>query len=159
MMNSEKQPIIGDHYFSQASAECQLTFEHGCYFACISLCQSLAEAYSRFLYEKWTTNDAPESFGARIHKIELAKVMPEVSKLLTCIYGEKQRQDFHHLNKSVPTDYQELKTMATEKIKLLNKIETQVWECYNTREGLDVKYPQYWTKKNGFWQTYLRFEP
>jgi hypothetical protein len=157
-MKSQKHPIIGNHYFSQASTECQETFKYHCYFACISLCQSVAEAYARFLYEKWTDNEPAEKFGANIHKLERANVMPSVGSLLKRIYGDQQRQDFHHLNKSVPTDFQELKKIATEKIELLNEVESKVWE-YKDVDGVIVpKYRKYWIEQDGTNNVYLRFE-
>ncbi len=158
-MENQRHPIIGNHYFAQASTECQLVFKHGCYFACIALCQSVAEAYARFMYENWTGNPPAEKFGANINKMRNENVMPDVSNLLKDIYGGQQRQDFHHLNKTVPTDYEQLRKIATEKINLLNKVESQVFEYENTVTGLKVKYPQYWESNNGFYNTYLRLDP
>ena len=40
-------------YFAPISAECRLLYRDGYFFACIALCQSVAEALSRFLYEKF----------------------------------------------------------------------------------------------------------
>lgn len=158
-MENQRHPIIGNHYFAQASAECQLTFEHECYFACISLCQSVAEAYARFMYENWTSNPPAEAFGANINKIQTENVQPDVSELLKDIYGGQQRQDFHHLNKTVPTDYKQLQKIATQKINLLNKVESQIFEYEDTNTGLKVKYQQYWEKKNCLLNAYLRFAP
>jgi len=111
---NQRQPIIGNHYFAQASAECQLTFKNGCYFACITLCQSVAEAYGRFLYENWTGNPPAEKFKPNTHNMRNENVLPDVGDLLIDIH--QQREDFHHLNKDVPTDYEELRKIATKKI-------------------------------------------
>ncbi len=86
-------------------------------------------------------------------------VQPDVSKFLRDIYGDQQRQDFHHLNKEVPTDYEQLKTIATEKIDLLNKVESLIWKNEHTENGMKVEYQQYWEIENGYYKTYLRLDP
>jgi hypothetical protein len=158
-MESNKHPIIANHYFSYVSSECQSLFENGYYYGCISLCQSVAEALARFLYERWTGKDPAKTFGANIQKINSAKVLPEVGKLLEDIYGGQQRQDFHHLNKAVPTDYEQLRAIATEKIKLLNKAESQIFEYkYGNNGGLIVTYEVYWNKEDGKYGVFLRLD-
>lgn len=157
-MGTNKHPIIANHYFSHVSSECQLLFENGYYYGCIALCQSVAEALARFMYEKWTGNPPAEKFGANIHKIKNAGVQPDVSNLLKKIYGGQQRQDFHHLNKTVPTEYGELRSIATEKINMLNKVESEVF-AYTVVDGkLRTKYDKYWDKKNGYLDVYLRLK-
>ena len=155
-MERNRHPIIANHYFAHVSSECQLLFENGYYYGCIALCQSVAEALARFMYEKWTGNSPAEKFGANIQKIQNTDVQPDVSSLLKDIYGGQQRQDFHHLNKTVPTEKGQLRSIATGKIGLLNKVESQVFEYEITEEGLKFKYPKYWEGANGL---YLRFEP
>ena len=128
-MENKGHPIIGNHYFA------------------------------RFMYEKWTGKKSAKTFGANIHKLEGAGVKPDVGKILCDIYGGQQRQDFHHLNKAIPTDYEQLRQIATEKINLLNKVESQVFEYKNTNKGLKFKYQKYWEIINGQANTYLRFNP
>jgi hypothetical protein len=137
-------PIIPNHYFSHVSSECQLLYRDGYYYACIALCQSVAEALARFMYEKWTGNPPEKYFRCNIQMSKIANVQPDVSAILNDIYGGQQRNDFHHLNKNVPTEYEELRSIATEKIDLLNKVELEVFEYNNTGNGLIYKYPKYW---------------
>jgi hypothetical protein len=142
-MKKYGHPIIPNHYFSYVSSECQLLFKDGYYFGCIALCQSIAEALARFIYEKSTGNSATNNtFGANIHKIK--NVQPDVGDLLNEIYGGQQRQDFHHLNETVPTDYEILRSIATNKIDLLNKVESQIFEYEDIGKEMKFKYPQYW---------------
>jgi len=157
-MDTDKHPIIPNHYFSYVSSECQLLFKNGYYYGCIALCQSVAEALARFMFEKWTGEPPAEKFGANIHKIRNNDVQPDVSNMLEDIYGGQERQDFHHLNKTVPTEYEQLRVMATDKINLLNKVESQVFEYKVIKGKLHVKYPQYWEIKDGLYNVYLRFE-
>ena len=151
----DRHPIIPNHYFAYVSSECQLLFESGYYYGCIALCQSVAEALARFMYEKWTGNPPADKFGANIHKME--DVQPDVRNLLKDIYGGQQRQDFHHLNKTVPTEYEELRKIATNKIDLLNQVESKVFEYELTGKGLKYKYPQYWEGTIGSGNVFLRF--
>lgn len=146
-------PIIPNHYFAYVSSECQLLFKDGYYYGCISLCQSVAEALARFMYEKWTGNPPVESFGANINKIKSNNVKPDVSNLLNDIY--KDRRDFHHLNKTVPIEYAKLKEIAKEKIDLLNRVESEIFKFENTKTGMKFRYPKYWetTSENN---VYLR---
>jgi hypothetical protein len=155
----DRNPIIPNHYFSYVSSECQLLFQNGHYFGCIALCQSIAEALARFMYERWTKNRPSRSFKTNIANLRTFHVMPNVGDLLVNLYGnERQRNSFHHLNKDVPTEYEELKRIATLKIDLLNKIESQVFAC-DFGNGLNVKYSQYWDIVNGKYGVYLRFMP
>jgi hypothetical protein len=157
-MGTERQPIIPNHYFAHVSSECQLLFNGGYYYGCIALSQSVAEALARFMYEKWTGKPSAETFGANINKLINEKVQPDISSLLKEIYGGQQRQDFHHLNKTVPTEYEQLRNIASKKIELLNEVETQVFAC-EFGNGLEPKYAQYWKIKDGLYEVYLRYNP
>jgi len=155
-METNRHPIIPNHYFSYVSSECQLLFEGGYYYGCIALCQCVAEALARFMYEKWTRKPPADKFGANIHKMEAEGVEPDVRNLLEDIYGGQQRNDFHHLNKTVPIEYEKLRSIATDKIDLLNRVESQVFEFEITERGLRYKYPQYWEDTNGSGNVFLR---
>lgn len=157
-METNKQPIIPNHYFAQASSECQTVFENKCYFATISLCQSLAEAYARFMYEAWSGKKPDDKFYGNIKKMRAIKVQPDVADLLNSMYGGQQRHDFHHLNPTVPTEYQKLQSIATEKINTLNRFESQVFEQKYVNGMLWQKYPQYWKTPKGQPNVFLRID-
>lgn len=155
-IKTNRHPIIPNHYFSYVSSECQLLFDSGYYFGCIALCQSVAEALARFMYEKWTGKQPADYFKDNISKME--GVQPDVRNLLKDIYGGQQRNDFHHLNKTVPTEYTELKNIATKKIALLNEVESKIFEYDFTEKGLNPKYPKYWESVNSSANVFLRFQ-
>jgi len=158
-MENQRHPIIANHYFSPVSSECQLLFANGHYYGCISLCQSVAEALARFMYETWTKNEPEEYFFGNIKKMKEFKVKPDVTELLIKIYGGQQRHDFHHLNRNIPTDREELRNIATGKIKLLNKAESHIFEYEIIEGGLRPKYELYWEKKGGAYNAFLRLDP
>ncbi len=155
-MESKRHPIIANHHFSLVSSECQLLFDDRYYFGCIALSQSVAEALARFMYEKWTKNKPEETFYGNIKQMRKYEVKPDVTKLLIEIHGGQQRNDFHHLNKNVPTDYKQLQSIATGKIDALNKSESQIFDYEEIDGRLKPKYEQYWIKKAGCYSTYLR---
>ena len=155
-MDTYGQPIIPNHHFSYALAESQLLFKDGHYFGCIALCQSVAEALARFMYEKWTGKRPSGNFETNIHRIKSANVQPDVGSMLTSIYGGHQRHDFHHLNKTVLTEIGKLKTIATEKIDLLNKVESLIFENEYTELGLKPKYPKYWPLVEGGYEVFIK---
>jgi hypothetical protein len=68
----------------------------------------------------------------------------------------KDRDDYHHLNDTVESDYQKLKKLAKEKLKLLNKIEKDIFD-FTINKGVCTahKNPKYWTTGN---QVYLRLD-
>jgi len=157
-VQQNRHPIIPNHYFAYVSSECQLLYDSGYYYGCIALCQCVAEALARFMYEKWTGKSPRKDFDANIRKIEKEHIEPNVSDLLADIYGREQRNDFHHLNKTIPTEYDELRKIATNKIDLLNQVESQVFEYEWTDKGMRYKYPKYWEGTIGTDNVFLRFE-
>jgi len=157
-METTRHPIIPNHYFARVSSECQLLFENRYYYGCIALCQSVAEALARFMYETWTKNKPEEKFFANIKKHRVYGVKPDVTKLLVKIYGGQQRHDFHHLNKTVPIEYEQLQSIATEKIDLLNKAESQIFEYEIIESKPSPKYPLYWETEIGKPNVFLRLE-
>ena len=119
----------------------------------------MAEAYARFLYEKWTRKKPRKNFESNIREIKKENIQPDVSSILEDIYGGKQRHDFHHLNKTVPTEYEQLRSIATEKINALNKAESQIFKYDIIDGGLRTEYELYWEKKDGRYDTFLRLDP
>jgi len=131
-MESKKHPIIPNHYFAYPSSECQSLFENGFYYGFIALCQAVAEALARFMVKRGTAEQPSASIFKNLSLAEKGHVQPDVSGLLRDICGRdpKQRNDFHHLSKDVETSYEQLRAIATEKIDLLNKVESQVFEYH-----------------------------
>ena len=143
-MSSNEHPIIPNHYFAYPSTECHALFRGGHYFGCIALCQSLAEAYARFIYERWTKQTASNDFNKNIRNVRKSSVMPDISNLLEQMYGDN-RNDFHHLNPNIPQKREQLEAIAIEKISLLDRCESQLFEYdTNDKAALIPKYPMYW---------------
>ncbi len=110
--------IFPDKHFSHCILEIQDAYVCGHYFSVIGGCQALIEAMMRDLTKsiggKWKDN-----FLGKVDELEnrmnnIPKTLFEQAK---SIYGN--RDDFDHLNPSVPLEHQKLEDMAREKIKLL----------------------------------------
>ena len=152
-------PIIPNHHFAYVSSECQLLFKSRYYYGSIALCQTVAEALARFMYESWIGNKPASSFETNIRRMREANVQPDVTDLLTSIYGGRQRHDFHHLNKTVPRGHATLRRLATEKVDLLNKVELRVFGFQSTEKGLNPAYPKYWRIVDGKFEVFLKIHP
>lgn len=152
----QHQGIIPNEYFAQASSECQECFQAGYYFACITLCQAVAEALARFMCEKsgWKPS---VNFERNIAILSKERIEPFVTGYLVQARG-KDRNDFHHLNKSVPTDFEELRLRAGKKIAAINQAELQIFE-HTMVGGLKPKYEKYWEMEEGRYPVYLRLDP
>lgn len=150
--------IIPNTHFAGVSTERLKLYQEGYYYACIGLSQSVAEALARFLCERsgWRPKKGFEINIANL-KTRGKDIQPEVAKLLEEVWG-KDRDDFHHLNSTVPRDLAKLKAIASEKTEALNKAEKLVFD-YGVAEGkLILKYPKYWDFNNGMVNGFLRFE-
>ena len=154
-MARKYQGIIANGYFAQASSETQECYQAGYYFACITLCQSVAEALARFMCEKSGLNPS-NNFQTNIAILVRERIESFVTDYLVKARG-KDRNDFHHLNKNVPTEYEELKTRAETIIEALNQAELQIFE-HTSVNGIKPKYEKYWVMKDGLYEVYLRLD-
>lgn len=135
-------PVIPFHHFSFASSECRDLFIDGHFYGCISLCQAMVEALTRFL--------------CKTKKLNIGDVRARISTLyknhvtsLQCRDACKKihandRNTIHHLNEDTETDYQTLLSRAEECVNALYDIESEVFG-YTMKDGAIVpKHPEYW---------------
>ena len=151
--------ILAYTHFSSISSECTRLYRDGYFFACISLCQSVAEALVRHICERSKFGSAiSKDFEDNIKLLRKRRIKPDCYELWQEIW--KRRQDFHHLNANVPADRAQLQEMAKEKLSALADAESQVF-AHDIIDGkLKPKYPKYWsTPKNGMLETFLRLDP
>ena len=67
------------------------------------------------------------------------------------------RHDYHHLNYSIEQDRQKLESLAQEKIKLLNEIESIVFAFTFNNGAIVPQQPKYWPdSEKGKMPVYLR---
>lgn len=138
------QHFIPAHWFATAASECAGMYIAGFFYGAISVAQAYVEALSRFLAEH--------------HGVRVAK---DVEERLRRLYGQgllsdqaldaavtilNGRNDFHHLNKGVLQEYQQLESRAEQCINYLHMIESEVFACsFSDEPGkLALKKPEYW---------------
>lgn len=132
-------------YFAPISAECSLLYRDGYFFACISLCQCVAEALSRFLCEKFFGR-AKGKHMQRVRTLtKYLKISVESEASFKIIH--KHRNDYHHLNPGVSTERENLQNIAFGALKELSKIENEVFAFF-FKKGIPIlKYPELWPTK------------
>ena len=140
------------------SAECTLFYRDGYFFACIALCQAVAEAIVRDLC-KTNRLKVTKSFDTNINRLCSQKeISNECKEALGTIW--KGRNDYHHLNPNVPTQRTRLQAIAKSKMIALGAVESEVFAFEWVGGAIKPKYPKYWSKTNdGLLDVFLRFEP
>jgi len=143
--------------FAPISAECILLYRDGYFFACIALCQAVAEAVVRLLCIKGGFK-ADKVFEKNIDTLRRRKIKPDCSELLEEIW--KGRDDYHHLTPKVPTEQIKLQGIAKSKMIALHNVESEVFAFEWVGGAIKPKYLKYWPKTNdGLLEVFLRFEP
>lgn len=147
-------PIVANHHFSSVSTECIELFRDGHFYGCISLAQAVAEALVKFLCMRnhWKPD---QNFEKNLRKLVSRKFILESTKdCLEQIW--KKRDDYHHLNQSVEKDRQKLEAMAKEKVRLLNKVESEIFEFTIVDGKICPSKPKYWDIVGNKADIYLR---
>jgi hypothetical protein len=152
--------VMPNEHFASVSAECILLYRDGYFFACIALCQAVAEALVRFMCERSTFGASiSEHFERNIGKLRTRNIKPDCGELLEEIW--EGRHNYHHLKPTVPTERTKLQDIAKRKIIALHKVESEVFAFDVVGGAIKPKYPKYWDKtQNGsHLNAFLRFEP
>lgn len=151
-----RHPITAAQHFSGASAECMKLYRDGHFYGCISLVQAVAEALVRFMCERNSCKPAGE-YEENVDKLETRKfITAELKEWLVQIWN--RRNDYHHLNSCVETDYNALEKLAKEKVTLLNEVEAVVFKCDFAEGKIVPAQPKYWDIEDGTMPVYLRCE-
>jgi len=145
------------HWVS-VSAECILLYRDGYFFACIALCQAVAEALVRFLCERNVCNAYDDFKKNILVLLRRRKITPDCYKCLKEIW--KGRNDYHHLNPKVPTERTKLQAIAKHKMITLGAVESEVFAFEWVGGAIKPKHPKYWPEtNNGLLNVFLRLEP
>jgi len=148
--------ITPNEHFASISVECIELYRDGYFFACIALCQAVAEALVRLLCVK--NNCRPTKvFEKNVETIARRKIEPNCCELLKEIW--KDRDDYHHLRPKVPTEKAKLQSIAKSKLIALHKVESEVFAFEIVNGTIKPKYPKYWSgTQDGLLNVFLRFE-
>ena len=150
--------VTPNDYWASISAECILLYRDGHFFACVALCQAVAEALARFLCERNGWNAADDFKKNTLVLLRRRKVTPDCYKCFKEIW--KGRNDYHHLNPKVPTERIKLQGIAKSKMIALHEVESEVFAFEWVGGALKPRYPKYWPEaQDGLLNVFLRFEP
>jgi hypothetical protein len=160
--------IIPHVWFDAASTECRDLFRDGHFYGCICLSQSVAEGLGKFILEVHHST-ARNPKGKRLIRLltnlkggtynghPMSVLGDECLRAFTCIEGG-DRNDFHHLNKNVITDLQELEKRAEACVMALCRIESELFGFEVSNAGILTPYRrEYWPDAGKqYGQVYLR---
>jgi hypothetical protein len=124
----------------------------------IALCQAVAEAIVRLMCERSKFNSISQDYEVNIENLHKRAIEPDCNALFKEIWQD--RNNYHHLNPTIPTERNKLRDIAKTKIIALHKIESEVFKFSFTNDGaISPRYPKYWDfDKDGMLNVYLRFE-
>ena len=145
-------------HFAFVSVECINLYRDGYFLACIALCQAVAEAIVRLMCQRSKFSSISNDYEKNIENLNKRGIQPDCDELFKVIW--KDRNNYHHLNPTIPTEKSKLQDIAKNKILTLHKIESRVFEFAWTKDGaISPRYPKYWDfNENGLLNVYLRFE-
>jgi hypothetical protein len=160
--------IIPHVWFAVASTECRDLFRDGHFYGCICLSQSVAEGLGKFILEV-RHSAAKNPKGKRLIKLlknlksgtyngkPMSLLSDECLEAFICIEGG-DRNDFHHLNKNVITDLEELGKRAEACVMALYRIESDLFGFEVNASGILTPYRrEYWPDAGKeYGQVYLR---
>lgn len=134
--------VIPFTHFAAVSSEVPKLFRDGHFYGAIALTQAVSEALVRFMCE-CNSFGAEKDYEKNVATLLKRNLIDEglKDKLL---HLWNNRNDYHHLNSNIEQDRQKLESLALNKIKLLNEIESMVF-AFTLRNGAIVpQQPKYW---------------
>jgi len=144
-------------HFAFVSVECINLYRDGYFLACVALCQAVAEAIVRLMCERSKFNSISQDYEENIKNLHKRTIQPDCDELFKEIW--KDRNNYHHLNPTIPTEKSKLQDIAKSKIIDLHTIESKVFEFNIVDGAISPRYPKYWDfNENGMLAVYLRFE-
>jgi hypothetical protein len=144
------------HWFHVASSECREIFCDGHFNGCVCLVQAVAEGLTKFLVEH-NPGARGNSQEARIRSLHSRHVISDTSRDALLLIVGADRNTFHHLNKDIPTDWEELERRAEECVGALHTVESEIFAYTIAQNGsVAPTHPKYWPTDGKFLPVYLR---
>ena len=152
--------VVPNTHFAPITIESVLLYRDGYFFACIALCQAVAEALLRFICER---NDKGSKgfvkFETNVGKLRKLKDKIPLGWIKTLERVWENRNDYHHLNPDVPTQKEKLREIAKVKIVALLDVESKVFAFEWVGGAIRRTHPKYWLETDsGHLNSYLRIE-
>jgi len=141
-LSVERLTLAPHTHFAPISGECLLLYRDGYFFACVSLCQSVAEALSKFLCQKAKIRSKGRHETRVLRLLKESVISTEIKKSFDKI--QERRNDFHHLNPDVPSNRDSLRKYAYKALTELSEIEGSLFS-FSINNGMVIpKNPEFW---------------
>lgn len=149
--------LIPAHWFAGAASECQRMYVAGYFYGAISAAQASVEALSLFLRDLCKIRGAPKDAEVRWQKLHRAKIVSD-EVLAAALSVLSDRNDYHHLNRSVEQDFSSLELRAEECMNHLHTIEAEIFAFSVTVPGqITPQHPDRWPDAgDGLSRVFLR---
>ena len=119
----------------------------GCFYGCITLCQSVAKGLSKFPVAKNSVR-VKNGFTARVGRLKTEGVISELAANAFDSVHSDDRDAFHHLNNDIEQDQEKLERRALECLDALYTVESEVFAYDIVHEGrIKPKHEQYWPRE------------
>ena len=137
------QNIIPAHWFAAAASECAGMYIAGFFYGAISVAQAYVEALSKFLAEHHRIPARKDS-EQRCRRLQKSGFLSKAA-MKAAVAVLDSRNAFHHLNRDVPQQYNELQARAEQCINHLHTIESEVF-AYSIEVPGEMTFhkPEYW---------------
>ena len=138
----QRQGIIPDHYFAQASTQCLELYRDGYFTATVMMTQAVNEGILKLVAERNGLSAAKRECLLDLKTSLLLQHLP-----LDCLEASAKiwrsfRNDIHHMNPRVSElDFQKL---AKDNIQRLAVVEGTVFGCSFQEGRIEPRYPRYW---------------
>ncbi len=137
---------IPGHWFSAAASECMQMYVGGNFYGAISVAQSYVEALGKFLAENQKIRQSSD-VTVMWKRLENKSIVTLDSRAAAEeIFSD--RNDFHHLNKNLETDYLKLESRGLVCINNLHIIESDVFAYVISEGKIYPSWPKYWPESN-----------
>ena len=138
--------FIPGHWFSRAVSESLKLYVNGYFYAVIVTSQAYIEALGKYLC-KLNGQRATKDVILNWKKLVTHGVADSESfDAAESIYHH--RNDFHHLNPTVETDYFKLKELALSCLDNIFVIESKFFGYSSNNGAISVDHPKYWPKSS-----------
>jgi hypothetical protein len=168
LLETERDPVVANHHFSAAAAECIRLYRDGYVISAVMVSQAVNEGMMRFIAEangislqvqepksKTRTKGTPDL----IDEFQKAGIISQGCAEASRGICRSFRNDVHHMNPQV--DKVPFREIAKRNLDDLSVIEAEIFGSTFSADGHIIpKQPKYWTfRSDGMVSTFLRMEP
>lgn len=149
-------PIIPNHYFAASSSEIREMFIDGYFIGTISLSQSVAEGLSKFLCKRKHLR-CPKGHMTRVKNLFAENIITSEGNI-AFEKIEEGRNEHHHMNENIETNYSELEAKAKLNVDCLYQLEEEIFGHSIVNGEIEPKNPEYWdSNADGTTRVFLRY--